>query len=111
MTKYADDCAILIHGEMEDAIKNYGLFASPHDGLGVIWEELEEAQEAMGAAEEAFLDFKTCIRADDVEAAVHSSVQLYQKAWNAMIENMQLAATAKKFATTFGGQTDGADPV
>ena len=43
MTKYADDCAILIHGEMEEGIKNHGLFASPHEGLAIIEEEIVEA--------------------------------------------------------------------
>lgn len=102
MTKYADDCAILIHGEMEEGIKNYGLFASPHEGLAIIMEEVEEAREAMTDTEEFFQHMKDCVYADDVKYAAWNAGKLRKKAMNLMIEAMQVAAMAEKFVKTFG---------
>lgn len=102
MTKYADDCAILIHGEMEEGIKNHGLFASPHEGLAIIMEEVEEAREAMVNTEEFFQHLKVDVYCDDVNNSCMDALTLYQKAKELMIEAMQVAAMAEKFVKTFG---------
>lgn len=102
MTKYANDCAILMRGEMDDAIKNHGLFASPHEGLAIIMEEIEETRTDMKQVERAFEYFKhavfrDCKTSDQIEYV--REVHIY--AHELMVEAMQVGAMALKYEQTF----------
>lgn len=101
MTQHANDCSILIHGEMQDGIREYGLFNSPYEGLGVILVELEGLKKAVLDAEGAFQDFKAGIHDNDLEASCQEALEIAGKSKNVMIEAMQVAAMARKYVKTF----------
>lgn len=111
MTKYADACAVLIHGEMKEGIKSHGLFASPHEGLAVIMEEVEEARTSLVDCESAFDGFKYGVFRDAEQETLSFAEDLYVNAKCLMIEAMQVAAMAEKYIKTFGGQNDETDSV
>ena len=108
MTKYENDCSILIFAEMQEGIMNHGLFRTAHDGFGIIMEEVEEAQLEMKDVESCFIDFKKAVFTDDMDAAIEYAEQLAKSAKRLMIEAMQSAAMAQKFIATFkkGGEPD-----
>lgn len=111
MTKYADECAALIRAEMEEGINNHGLFASPHEGLAIIEEEIVEAYTDMNDIISIFHKMKSELFSDNTEEAEKSAEDIACSAKCLMIEAMQVAAMAEKYIKTFGGQNDEANLV
>lgn len=101
MTIHEKECTELIQKEMTDGIMNHGLFATPHEGLAVIMEEVEEARISMTDIESAFDGLKQAVFHDAEDEAVYFAESLKIYGLALMLEAMQVAAMAGKFKQTF----------
>ena len=111
MTVHEKECTELIQKEMMDGIMNHGLFASPHEGLAIIEEEIVEAYTDMNDIIAIFHKMKSEVFSDNTEVAEKSAEDIACSAKCLMIEAMQVAAMAEKYIKTFGGQNDEANLV
>ena len=112
MTVHEKECTELIQKEMMDGIMNHGLFASPHEGLAIIEEEVVEAYTDMNDIIAIFHKMKSEVFSDNTEEAEKSAEDIACSAKCLMIEAMQVAAMAEKYIKTFGGgQNDEANLV
>lgn len=102
MTKHEYECERLILAEMQDGIEANGLFATHHDGMGVIEEEVEEALNSMTDCESAFDGLRSAVFHDSNQEALSYAEDVYVYGRSLMIEAMQVAAMAEKYIRTFG---------
>lgn len=102
MTVHEKECTELIQKEMMDGIMNHGLFATPHEGLAVIMEEVEEARISMTDVESAFDGLKHAVFHNTEGEALDFAESLKIYGLALMLEAMQVAAMAGKFKQTFG---------
>ena len=106
MNKLEDGVKTVCDLELRDANEIHALFASDHDGAGVIREELEELKDAMDGVEAYWDELWDCIKNDrDVEAYV-SAGGLYDEAIHAAMEAIQVAAMAQKFTASQDARND-----
>ena len=97
MTKYLNDCAVLIHAEMKEAIKNHGGFVDRNHALGVILEEVSEAREAMERVQAVYDEYQSAVFMDASFCKLNDIAErLYIHSLELMTEAMQVGAMAKK---------------
>ena len=83
--------------ELSEANANYPLFASRHEGLAVIEEELWETQKALAWLDGQFNTFRYNVFTDEYEV-IAEDVQLMRKhAVNLACEAIQVAAMCDKW--------------
>ena len=95
--------------ELSEANKNYPLFASRHEGLAVIEEELWETQKALAWLDGQFNTFRYNVFTDEYEVLTED-VQLMRKhAVNLACEAIQVAAMCDKWMLGRGDSNAEAD--
>lgn len=94
----------LISKELNTAIEKHYLFASPHEGYGVLKEEIEEAQEKVKLVIEAFdIAWKHIKKDKDAEGKMKLINKL---AMEGACEMIQVAAMAQKYIMSFGNDDE-----
>lgn len=84
----------LVGLELRDANQHYPLFASNHEAVAVIFEELQETQEDLRDVREALKEIWGKVRKDEDCTAVLKLAKLY--AQHAAYEAMQVSAMCQK---------------
>lgn len=87
--------------ELSEANKNYPLFASPHEGLAIIGEELEEAKAEMRQVELWFDLLTKNVFYNEEEGAMEDIGDLVNFATNLACEAVQVAAMGRKWQMGF----------
>ena len=83
--------------ELSEANKNYPLFASRHEGLAVIEEELWETHVAFTKVKSQFDIFRYDVFTDEYEALTEDVQELKERAINVACEAIQVAAMCDKW--------------
>ena len=91
----------LAHEENLRGIEEFGLFASNHEGIAVIEEELQEAREEIKEAQKRFKNLKSGIFKDEMDETklIHAS-ELFDKCVLTACEIIQTSAMAQKYIET-----------
>lgn len=87
--------------ELAEANKNYPLFASPHEGLAIIGEEMEEAKAEMRQVELWFDLLTKNVFYNEEEGAMEDIGDLVNFATNLACEAVQVAAMGRKWQMGF----------
>lgn len=101
MKELIDATRELAHEEYKRGLNNYGLFASDHEAIAVIEEELLEAKEKIKEAEKRFKNLKLGIFNDEMDETklIHAG-ELFDKCIFTACEIIQTSAMAQKFIET-----------
>lgn len=103
MTKLCNHVAMMTAEELAEARKNHGpYFHSPHEGYGVIGEELEEATDECEETQKYFSGLLYSIRVDDHARLTVDLDRLERHAQLAACEFIQVAAMARKMRDSLG---------
>lgn len=87
--------------ELAEANRNYPLFASPHEGLAIIGEEMEEAKAEMRQVELWFDLLTKNVFYNEEEGAMEDIGDLVNFATNLACEAVQVAAMGRKWQMGF----------
>ena len=95
---------LLVSDEYDRAAKLHGaVFASPHEGYGVIAEEMQEAGDALELAEAVMRQLLLAIREEKPKAIIDLADCIRDQAVNAAAESIQVAAMCEKMTRTVRG--------
>ena len=83
--------------ELSEANKNYPLFASPHEGLAIIGEEVAEARREMRHLEMWYEQLTNDVYYDENESADNNIEDIIKLATNLACEAVQVAAMGHKW--------------
>lgn len=86
-----------VNKEYEACVQEKGVFVDRHHGMGVIDEEVYEADVEMQKVHALFDELKHAIYEDDAVTARNKAVLLKYAASNLMLEAVQVAAMCCKF--------------
>jgi len=99
MTKLIGQVLLLTGLELVEARKNNGFyFHSPHEGYGVIMEELDEAIDEVGQVVSLYANLLPSIRNENKTQLLADLIDLEERARLAACEFIQVAAMARKMA-------------
>lgn len=95
---------LLVSDEYDRAAKLHGaVFASPHEGYGVIAEEVQEAGDELELAESVMRRMLLAIREEKPSAIIDLADCIRDTAVNAAAECIQVAAMCEKMTRTVRG--------
>lgn len=101
MTTIVHPVNLLVSDEYDRAAKLHGaVFASPHEGYGVIAEEVQEAGDALELAEAVMRQLLIAIREEKPRAMIDLADYIRDTAVNAAAECIQVAAMCEKMTRT-----------
>lgn len=104
MTTIVQPINLLVSDELDRASKLHGaVFASAHEGFGVIAEEVQEVGDEMEIAEGYLSAMLTFIREGDSQRIADVADCLRDRAVNAAAELIQVAAMCEKMTRTVTG--------
>ena len=104
MTTIVQPINLLVSDELDRASKIHGaVFASVHEGFGVIAEELQEVGDELEIAEGNLSTMLAFIREGDSQRIADVADCLRDRAVNAAAELVQVAAMCEKMARTVTG--------
>ena len=83
--------------ELELANEEFHLFRSDHEAVGVLWEEVEEAESEATSVRNMFKEFKDCVFNDWEQDMPSIMDSIGANAIEAACEFIQVAAMAKKW--------------
>ena len=86
----------LVDEELEEAVKNKGLFVDGHQAFGVIVEEWIEFMQEVDAAKECVLDFMKAMMNDDEDGMYEAADKGHNYMTDALREGIQVDAMFKK---------------
>ena len=86
----------LVNEELEEAIKNKGLFVDGHQAFGVIVEEWIEFMQEVSAARECVIDFLNAMMNDDEDGMYEAADKGHNYMTDAIREGIEVAAMFKK---------------
>lgn len=95
---------LLVSDEYDRAANLHGaVFASPHEGYGVIAEEVQEAGDALEIAESVMKQLLLAIREEKPRSMIDLADYIRDQAVNAAAECIQVAAMCEKMVRTVMG--------
>lgn len=104
MTTIVHPINLLVSDEYDRAAKLHGaVFASPHEGFGVIAEELQEVGDELEIAEGNLSTMLAFIRDEDKQMIADVADCLRDRAVNCAAECIQVAAMCEKMVKTVRG--------
>ena len=95
MNVVKQDVEKLVQKEMESANLKFPLFRSPHEGVAVIREEIDEVEDALKRVNGAYTELWSAVKNNSRE--MRWAYQMNRWAINLSIEAIQVAAMAQKF--------------
>jgi hypothetical protein len=87
----------LIQEELEKAKAEHGEFASSHEGISVLLEEIEEAEFVQKSMKKLYGEAWEGVKADDFNGQLPNISKLYLKSLYLIMESIQVAAMAEKY--------------
>lgn len=101
MTTIVHPLNLLVSDELDRATKIHGeTFTSPHEGYGVIAEEVQEAGDALEIAESVMKQLLLAIREEKPKSMIDLADYIRDQAVNAAAELVQVAAMCEKMTRT-----------
>lgn len=91
--------------ELSEANKNYPLFASMHEGLAIIGEEVAEVRREMRQVDTWFGNLMEDVYTDEKESAEEDIEDIIRFATNLACEAVQVAAMGRKWQMGFERKT------
>jgi len=91
------DVEALVQKELDAANKKFPLFHSSHEGYAVLLEETEELDDDNAAIKYDMLCLWNAVKRNNAETALETVSRTYERAVNAAIEAIQVAAMCEKF--------------
>jgi hypothetical protein len=88
---------VLIKKELEDANDQHGEFKSCHEGISVLLEEIEEAEDTLKAIKKLYNEAWEGVKNDDYSTQIPVISKLYLKALFLGMETIQIGAMAEKY--------------
>ncbi|MCM1330435.1 MAG: hypothetical protein NC253_13455, partial [Ruminococcus sp.] len=121
MNAVQKDVEALVQKELKAANKKFPLFNSVHEGYAVLLEETEELESESASVKYDMLCLWNAVKGNNSEAAEATVSHTYERAVNAAVEAIQVAAMCEKFKmlleeysrekTVLGGTPENADKV
>lgn len=102
MNAVKKDVEALVQKELDAANKKFPLFHSAHEGYAVLLEETEELDGDNASIKYDMLCLWNTVKSNNTEAALKTVSHTYERAVNAAIEAIQVAAMCEKFKTHLG---------
>lgn len=87
--------------ELSEANRNYPLFASPHEGLAIIGEEVAEAKKEMRHLVLWHEQLEQDVYSDELESSDEDVEDIIERATNLACEAVQVAAMGRKWQMGF----------
>lgn len=97
MNAVKQDVEKLVQKELESANQRFPLFRSDHEGMAVIVEEIEEAQEDMNKVQNNFGDLWKSVKRNLNSEPEYHAESVYICAVSLACEAIQVATMAQKF--------------
>lgn len=97
MQQTYDKLENVIKAEYREANRNYAMFSSPHEGYGVVKEEVEEMAAELDTLYELFANFWDCVKRDDDEGANEFIMGVENRAHLMASEAVQVSAMCRKY--------------
>lgn len=97
MNAVKTDVEALVKKELEAANERFPLFNSAHEGYAVLLEEAEELEAESASVKYDMLCLWTAVKCNSSEAAEATISHTYERAVNAAIEAIQVAAMCEKY--------------
>lgn len=91
------DVEALVEKELEAANKKFPLFNSAHEGYAVLLEEAEELDSDSASIKYDMQCLWGAVKGNNTEAALETISHTYERAVNAAVEAIQVAAMCEKF--------------
>lgn len=91
------DVEKLVAKELDLANENNPAFHSPHEGYGVLLEEIEELLEAVKNVKDRTRGLWLNVKSNDEKTALHEINWIENMALNAACEAIQVAAMCRKY--------------
>ena len=89
----------LIQDELSKATSEHGDFNSPHEGISVLLEEVEETEGVLKLIKKLYEAAWDGVKADDFNGQLPNISKLYLKSLYLIVESIQVAAMAEKYYT------------
>lgn len=107
MDKLISRAVELVEEELDRANEQYPLFASPHEGYGVILEEVEETENESLSVTKCLDDLWKNIKSDNKVSEYESVLgRMARSAILAACENIQVAAMCRKYIQSLGDKEE-----
>jgi rRNA maturation protein Rpf1 len=87
----------LVEEELEKAIDENGEFASSHEGISVLLEEIEEAEDVVKAVKKLYNEAWEGVKNDDYSVQLPIIAKIYLKGLYLAMETIQVTAMAQKY--------------
>ena len=98
MNAVKSDVENLVQKELESANQRFPMFHSDHEGVAVIYEEIQEAEYELECAKERFEELWSSVKRNlSSEWISEVNVVIMNRAVNLACEAIQVAAMAQKF--------------
>ena len=104
MNKLLKEVDTLVFKELQEANRNFPLFASVHEAEGVIREEMEEAKDELSFIQQYFNYFWWYVKKNKSADAKEQIKNLRESATKLACEAIQVAAMCEKFEMSLGGK-------
>lgn len=103
MNAIENDINELVFKELNSANEKFPLFSSPHEGYGVIKEEIEEVMDDMNVLLEVFANAWSGIKKN--EKVLPQITAVREMARQVAIESIQIAAMCDKYNMSLAGDS------
>lgn len=105
------DVEALVQKELDAANKKFPPFHSAHEGYAVLLEETEELDGDNAAIKYDMLCLWNAVKRNNAETALETVLRTYERAVNAAIEAIQVAAMCEKFKISAEAKFCGKTPM
>lgn len=87
----------MVQEELEKARAEHGEFASMHEGISVMLEEIEETESVLKAIKKLYSEAWDGVKADDYSGQLPNVSKIYLKGLYLLMEGIQVTAMAEKY--------------
>ena len=95
MNAVKEDVEKLVQKELESANQRFPMFRSPHEGVAVIREEIDEVEDALKRVNGAYTELWSAVKNNSRE--MRWAYQMNRWAINLAVEAIQVAAMGQKY--------------
>lgn len=106
MDAVREDVKKLVEKELKSANEKFPLFHSDHEGAAVIFEELQETEEALLASKKLFSELWNSVKNNEENRHLYIATSIYHRSISLACEAIQVAAMAQKFVDSNKGRNE-----